>query len=104
MGDKITPGTRRISPAWSRKVTYRRNLSHSLSPVRWITPVVTISAVLMLLASGCASPGREYNGEYTGQHLNRVAFPIGAIGAGMVCLEGTGAISHVSEKKVDKYS
>ena len=37
-----------------------------------------------------------YNGPYTGRHLNRVAFPIGGIGAGMVCLEGSGAISHVS--------
>ena len=39
---------------------------------------------------------REYNGLYEGPYLNRVAFPIGGIGAGMVCLEGTGAISHVS--------
>jgi uncharacterized protein (DUF608 family) len=39
---------------------------------------------------------RNYNGPYTGPHLNRVAFPIGGIGAGMFCLEGTGAISHVS--------
>jgi len=40
--------------------------------------------------------GRVYNGSYTGQYLNRVAFPIGGLGAGMFCLEGTGAISHVS--------
>ena len=39
---------------------------------------------------------REYNGEYFGPYLNRVSFPIGGMGAGMVCLEGTGAISHVS--------
>ncbi|HUU51634.1 MAG TPA: GH116 family glycosyl hydrolase [Candidatus Heimdallarchaeota archaeon] len=42
------------------------------------------------------STKRNYNGQYSGPHLNRVAFPIGGIGAGMVCLEGTGAISHVS--------
>ena len=35
-------------------------------------------------------------GEYTGEHLNRVAFPLGGMGAGMICLEGTGALSHVS--------
>ncbi len=40
--------------------------------------------------------GRDFNSPYTGQHLNRIAFPIGGIGAGMVCMEGTGAISHVS--------
>ena len=39
---------------------------------------------------------REFNQEYAGAHLNRVAFPIGGIGAGMICLEGTGAFSHVS--------
>src|SRR5690242_19707584 len=37
-----------------------------------------------------------YNGEYTGAWLNRVAFPMGGIGAGMICLEGSGALSHVS--------
>ncbi|MDB5004332.1 MAG: hypothetical protein JWQ34_2557 [Mucilaginibacter sp.] len=39
---------------------------------------------------------RQYNSTYKGQYLNRVAFPIGGIGAGMFCLEGTGAISHMS--------
>ena len=39
---------------------------------------------------------RRYNGPYRGEHLNHVAFPLGGIGAGMVCLEGTGALSHVS--------
>jgi uncharacterized protein (DUF608 family) len=39
---------------------------------------------------------RRFNGLYTGHYLDRVAFPLGGIGAGMVCLEGTGALSHVS--------
>lgn len=39
---------------------------------------------------------RKYNEAYTGEYLNRVAFPIGGLGAGMFCMEGTGAISHVS--------
>ena len=39
---------------------------------------------------------RAYNSEYAGEHLNQVAFPLGGIGAGMICLEGTGALSHVS--------
>jgi uncharacterized protein (DUF608 family) len=42
------------------------------------------------------STKRNYNDPYSGPNLNRVAFPIGGIGAGMVCLEGIGAISHVS--------
>lgn len=39
---------------------------------------------------------RVYNGAYTGEYLNRIAFPLGGLGAGMICMEGTGAISHVS--------
>ncbi|MFT3936229.1 MAG: GH116 family glycosyl hydrolase [Chitinophagaceae bacterium] len=39
---------------------------------------------------------RAYNSAYTGANLNRIAFPIGGLGAGMFCIEGTGAISHVS--------
>ena len=33
---------------------------------------------------------------FTGPRLDRVAFPLGGIGAGMICMEGTGALSHVS--------
>lgn len=38
----------------------------------------------------------KYQGEYAGERLSRVAFPMGGMGAGMICLEGTGALSHVS--------
>ena len=41
-------------------------------------------------------PNKRADGVYTGEHLNHVAFPMGGIGAGMICLEGTGALSHVS--------
>ena len=40
---------------------------------------------------------KKYNHFYDGEYLNRAfAFPIGGIGAGMLCLEGTGALSHLS--------
>jgi uncharacterized protein (DUF608 family) len=39
---------------------------------------------------------RLFNGDYTGECLNRLAFPMGGMGAGMICLEGTGALSHFS--------
>ena len=39
---------------------------------------------------------RQYNSRYEGENLNKVAFPLGGIGAGMICLEGCGALSHVS--------
>ena len=32
-----------------------------------------------------------FNQTYSGEYLNRVAFPVGGIGAGMFCMEGTGA-------------
>lgn len=40
--------------------------------------------------------GRGYNGIYADEFLRRVAFPIGGMGTGMFCIEGTGAISHMS--------
>jgi uncharacterized protein (DUF608 family) len=45
-----------------------------------------------------AAPGDSprFGGAYTGPRLNRVAFPMGGMGAGMICLEGSGALSHVS--------
>jgi uncharacterized protein (DUF608 family) len=39
---------------------------------------------------------REFNGPYHGDFLNQIAFPMGGIGAGMICLEGNGALSKVS--------
>lgn len=42
------------------------------------------------------NPKRVYNSPYTGENLNRIAFPIGGLGAGMFCMEGTGAFSHMS--------
>lgn len=40
--------------------------------------------------------GHHYNGYYAGSNLNRIAFPIGGLGAGMFCMEGTGSIMHLS--------
>jgi len=37
----------------------------------------------------------KYDAEYARERLNRIAFPLGGLGAGMICLEGTGALSHV---------
>jgi uncharacterized protein (DUF608 family) len=39
---------------------------------------------------------RSYNESYTDGHIDRIAFPLGGMGAGMICLEGTGTLSHVS--------
>jgi hypothetical protein len=37
-----------------------------------------------------------FNGIYAKKNINRIAFPIGGMGAGMLCIEGTGAVSHMS--------
>src|ERR1700719_3845220 len=54
---------------------------------------------------GTGTRVRHYNATYSGSHLNHVAFPLGGIGAGMLCLEGTGALSHFSiRNKPDVYN
>ncbi len=43
-----------------------------------------------------APPARGPDHIYAGDQLDQVAFPMGGIGAGMICLGGTGALTHVS--------
>lgn len=47
-------------------------------------------------AGSLPESSHRYNEAYTGDYLRRVAFPVGGMGAGMFCLEGTGAFSHMS--------
>ncbi|MFA6293917.1 MAG: hypothetical protein WC637_19165, partial [Victivallales bacterium] len=35
---------------------------------------------------------------YKGENLSQVAFPLGGIGAGMICFEGSGALTNFSLK------
>lgn len=61
--------------------------------------IIILSGTLLLSFSNKgdkSASDRQFNEHYSGKYLNRLAFPIGGIGAGMICLEGTGAISHVS--------
>lgn len=62
--------------------------------------ILLLSALIIISCSGgkkLIEPGKHiYNEYYEGKYLDRIAFPIGGIGAGMFCLEGTGAISHMS--------
>lgn len=65
---------------------------------------IILLGITILLFLACSTTNREakkaaireFNGAYSGDALNRVAFPIGGIGAGMICLDGNGAFSHVS--------
>ena len=64
------------------------------------TSLLTLCMATIFLISGCENPQnlseKEFNSTYSGDKLNRIAFPMGGMGAGMICLEGNGAISHVS--------
>ncbi len=43
-----------------------------------------------------SATARRRDDLYSGDRLSRVAFPMGGMGGGMICLEGTGALSHFS--------
>src|SRR4030042_4843746 len=62
--------------------------------------VILVFALTARQAENKEQEGREYNGSYQGSYLNRLAFPIGGIGAGMFCLEGAGSLSHLSVRNV----
>lgn len=50
-------------------------------------------------------PSRPSPRRYTGSQLDRVAYPMGGIGAGMLCLDGAGSLSHLSFRhKPDVFS
>jgi len=71
-------------------------MSTNIANHRLYLTVALFALFGLLTGSTIHAQHREYNDSYKGPYLNRVAFPIGGIGAGMICLEGTGAISHVS--------
>ncbi len=52
-------------------------------------------AFLLVLSAVCsvAFAEHKYNADYSGANLDYVGFPMGGIGAGMVCLEGAGMLS-----------
>ncbi len=52
--------------------------------------------IMALLAVSTVSAERKFNAPYEDAYNSRIAFPVGGIGAGMYCVEGTGAISHMS--------
>ncbi len=58
---------------------------------------VTGSILVLTLFNVSSLKGEHtFNGIYTDRNLDRIAFPIGGLGTGMYCLEGTGTFSHVS--------
>jgi uncharacterized protein (DUF608 family) len=64
----------------------------------YLTGVLIFSSLIMsrVYAQPEGVNEHKFNSTYSGEYLNRVAFPIGGIGAGMLCIEGNGSFSHVS--------
>lgn len=57
---------------------------------------IAVAVLLVVAACGETPALRSYDSVFDQDHLDFIAFPIGGMGAGMFCLEGNGAISHVS--------
>ena len=55
----------------------------------------SLTFILLLLISLTVA-GRPLHRNYVGENLEHIAYPIGGLGTGMFCLEGTGAISNMS--------
>jgi uncharacterized protein (DUF608 family) len=47
-------------------------------------------------ATKSETKGRPFNGPYQGDYVEQISFPMGGIGAGMICLDGNGALSQFS--------
>lgn len=60
------------------------------------TRILPAFLLALVLALPLALSAREYNVPYTGEAISHIAYPIGGLGSGMFCLEGTGAISNLS--------
>lgn len=61
-------------------------------------PIQAIAASVALLGALATTPAhcRSYDTPYTGRNLDHIAYPIGGLGSGMFCIEGSGAISNLS--------
>jgi uncharacterized protein (DUF608 family) len=80
---------------------YNGNKQNKMKRHRLVISGVFVLAVIMLVycqreRSKSANEAHIFNGDYTGKYLDRVSFPIGGIGAGMFCMDGTGSFSHLS--------
>ncbi len=73
-----------------------QSVSHSRSRIRPQALAVALIMAMVLTLPSWVLADHEFGGPFTGKNLDRIAFPIGGLGTGMYCLEGTGAISHLS--------
>ncbi len=62
----------------------------------YLITLLTLFSISLAAQKKCCTRERPFNDFYCCDDLNMVAFPMGGIGAGMICMDGTGSISHVS--------
>jgi uncharacterized protein (DUF608 family) len=63
--------------------------------------IISLLAAVIFILYACNKPDEkgsihQFNGDYKADNINRIAFPLGGLGAGMICLEGTGRLSQIS--------
>lgn len=63
--------------------------------------ILSLGFISLVAFTACQNHGETSNNDkyvkvYSGENIDRIAYPIGGMGAGMFCLEGTGAISNMS--------
>ena len=80
-----------IATAVARNLTPKDNLANPGAPGEDSRPTDRAEHSRL----GSASE-HEFGGVYQGNCLDQIAFPLGGMGAGMICLEGTGALSRLS--------
>ncbi|HTE42700.1 MAG TPA: GH116 family glycosyl hydrolase [Steroidobacteraceae bacterium] len=84
----------------SRSKSLREHLPRreflKLSAAGSIAGLLATDANAQSASSTQSQASRGPSASYAEHHLDRIAFPLGGLGAGMVCVEGTGALSHLS--------
>jgi hypothetical protein len=87
-----------------KRTMARREFIKVSAGVPGVLTILGATGALPLASGDCAagqpSPTTDSDlnskDTFEGPHLSRVAFPLGGIGAGMICIEGSGCLSHLS--------
>lgn len=82
-------------PLWGRRDFIRLSSLGLAQPTTFLSPNEGNAGLVPQCGTDTGSL-RSQNGIYQGRHLDRIAFPMGGIGAGMICLGGTGALTQFS--------
>ncbi|HNT19712.1 MAG TPA: GH116 family glycosyl hydrolase [Saprospiraceae bacterium] len=80
----------------SRRTFFKQTVAGTTASILSVPALQGMASIAGESGHTTMEDAHVYNGAYSGENLNRIAFPIGGIGAGMFCIEGTGAISHLS--------